>query len=91
MQADREHAACELARSESRMNDAAAQSVNGRVELWQTITSPSDLAQMFGAQLGANAAMMQDDTAVSRAAALAGSEYAAPATAPQNEIGAPRC
>lgn len=87
---DRERMARALACSEARRNDAAQASVNGRVALWQTITSPSDLAQMFGAQLGANAAMMQADTAVSRATALAGSADVAPALPSVPEVQAPR-
>jgi|SRR5271157_2253338 len=70
---DRENAARQLACADARRNDAAVQSVMGRLGLWQTITSPADLAAMFGAQTGANALMMQNDTAVSRAASLLGS------------------
>src|ERR1019366_1560434 len=69
---DRERAARKLACAAARRNDAAVQSVDGRLELWQTITSPADLAQMFGAQLGANALMMQSETAVARQDALLG-------------------
>ena len=69
---DRERAARKLACEAARRNDAAVQSVLGRLELWQTITSPADLAQMFGPQTGANALMMQNDTAVSRQDALLG-------------------
>src|SRR5271157_6348342 len=69
---DRENAARQLACADARRNDAAVQSVMGRLELWQTITSPADLATMFGAQLGANALMMQNDTAVSRQDSILG-------------------
>jgi hypothetical protein len=72
LQGDRDHAAREQCRSSRRRDDAALESVYGRLALWQTITSPSDLAQMFGAQLGANAQMMQDATAVSRQDAIMG-------------------
>jgi hypothetical protein len=79
LQGDRERAALHLACAEARRNDAAVQSVMGRLDLWQTILSPSDLADMFGAQVGANAAMMQNATAASRASALAGTVNSAPA------------
>ena len=69
---DKERAARHLACEAARRNDAAAQSVRGRVALFQTITSPADLAQMFGAQLGANALMMQNETAVSRQDSIMG-------------------
>lgn len=85
---DRERAARNLACSAARRNDAAQASVNGRLAIWQTITSPVDLAGMFGAQLGANAMMMQDATAVSRAASLAGSPDAAPVSSQQQAVAA---
>ena len=76
--------------SQARRDEALQWSVDGRLALWQTITSPADLAQMFGAQLGANANMMQNDTALSRAASIAGSEYAAPVQVSPPETPAPR-
>jgi hypothetical protein len=69
---DRERAARHLACEAARRNDAATQSVKGRVALFRTITSPADLAVMFGPQLGANALMMQNDTAVSRQDSIMG-------------------
>jgi hypothetical protein len=79
---DRERAAQKQACAQARRNDAAVQSVLGRLELWQTITSPADLAQMFGAQLGANALMMQNDTATARQDALLGPGIAQSASTP---------
>jgi hypothetical protein len=75
---DRERAARNQACSAARRNDAAAQSVRGRVALFQTITSPGDLAQMFGAQLGANALMMQNETAVARQDSIMGTGAGSP-------------
>ena len=69
---DREHAAREEACSTARRDAAALQSVNGRIGLWQTASTPAELAQVFGAQLGANAAMMLDATAETRESSMLG-------------------
>jgi hypothetical protein len=70
---DRERAACKMALSSQRRNAAAQVSVDGRVSLFRTMASPTDLAEAFGPQFGANAKMMQDDSLASRATIMTGS------------------
>jgi hypothetical protein len=87
---DRERMARKQTCSQARRNDAAVASVTGRLALLQTITSPADLAQMFGPQLGANALMMQNDTVVSRQDALLGiPDTSTPATLAAQQAATP--
>lgn len=74
LQGQRENAARKAVCSDARRLAAAQQAIAGRVQLFQTIQSPADLAVIFGPGLGASAKAMQDGSQAARAMILVGQD-----------------
>lgn len=63
----------------SRRRDAVAQlAIDGRIALFNTLSAPAAIAQQFGAQTGADAMAIQEQSEPARAAILLGTETLLP-------------